>query len=299
MFYLIFVIYFILLLFLLKRQWVNNAIMELIPSFIWLLLIAVPFVFQLQYFDTSVRFVHGFGVFFVGFSLLFADTFNPLCLENFKIKVKFWEITITSVYFAVFCVFIIQIYHLYSMPHIPIIQGLINPELRGIKIALMREAASKKIELSPIIIYLAQASILITPILVSMLLNLRKFVVAFLICFFSSFYAISTTAYGPFVSMLLVGLIVFYANLKTSIQFFLSKLLVFGIATSLIVFTFFYITINSHILPFANKSEFYRQEFIHPPLSSGGVKMRHSLGDYIRSDFLLDSLGRSQYKERF
>lgn len=289
--YFIFSIYFIFFIILFRKNWIKNQIFEIMPTFIWTALIVLPFILQLSYFESSTIFEQAFGIFFIGFTFLISDNLKvPKWINSKNSRDNEHIIYLVSVGITLL-ILVVQFYHLFHMPSIPIIEKYLHPQLGIEKISSMREAASKILDVHPIVIYFGQSSLLIVPILSFILFFSRKYILLFSLIAFSIFYAISTTATGPIASMIFVSIFVLYAYLKSNIQKILSKIIGIGMLSVLIITSLQYLRLNYHIHPYADKAETYRQEFSNPPIAAGGKSMKFNLGDYIRRNFLHSSLG--------
>jgi hypothetical protein len=277
-----FVIYIFSFGFVLFSMWKTNKLIELIPSFFWLALMILPYEIQKGLFHESSIGHQTFGVFFFGFIFLLTDKFSLPIKFNIKHKNESTNYLLKFAYIITIGIVFVQIYHLLLMPEIPFIEKILNPDIDSIKLSKLREAASKQLGMSLPLVYICQATVLMTPIIAMVFIKEKKYITSTVLLLLCVFYSISTTAKGPIVSFVFVGFWVVFAFANSRYKKILGSLMgvVFVVVT--LLGTVYILSNRIAMDPLIEETEVLRKDFDHVPISLGGKKLRYSLGDHIR-----------------
>ena len=220
----LFLVYLLTFVFTAQKKLSLARELDLIPSFIWTIGIVIPFIFQYQSFNPEFVPIQTFGIFCIGFTLVLGDLshFYLYELKRTKKSAKIKPESLLPVGYLLFTAFVlIQTIGIARMPHIPLYWKWFAPKgtLSNLDLAKMREAAAKTLTVSPLFMYLTNASVnVLGPASIAIFANAKKYRWV-LICFVTiGICSRITNAKSPFYVVCLFCIGIAWLNLNLDLR---------------------------------------------------------------------------------
>lgn len=112
--------------------WRRRKAIDCLPSVVWALMMAIPFVVQKKYFSPFYVGIQAFGVFFVGFTLLFADAAAAWTRQVAKPETD--RDGLRLAYGVLGLSLLFQVTHLALMPTVPLLDKWLNKERQTVSL---------------------------------------------------------------------------------------------------------------------------------------------------------------------
>ncbi|WP_291515380.1 hypothetical protein [Bdellovibrio sp. ArHS] len=169
--------------------------LEILPSFLWLLLMVLPFWVQFDSFPSVSIANQMTGIVFIGTCLLVADSIkikpnsgaNKLMPAAEKFFSSYW------LYAGLFI--LITSYHMSLIPHIPLIEKYLHGVTDPTELSRMREDTSKLLNVSSLLKFLFNwAANILAPVSIVLALRKKKYLLAVLFFIMAALYAVMSLA---------------------------------------------------------------------------------------------------------
>ena len=205
------IIYLGILGFLLLKSSKEKLEVNILPSLCWATFMVMPFFIQKHYFSDFYLPIQVFGIFVIAVSLLLGDFYvlfrkgGPKKLPVTR-KLPHEPLITVLVWLGILS---IQLFHLYSMPQIPLIAKIFK-SAGELELVTLREQSSKFLKIPPILIYMAQTSILASPVIIVSFMKQQRVLAALGVFTFTIFYSFATLAKGPIVMFSAIFMVMAY-----------------------------------------------------------------------------------------
>jgi hypothetical protein len=180
---------------------------ESLPGIVWLLLMAVPFLYQLPEFAEPYRSVQALGISVIGFAIVAGDYWSgsrhQLDEREITEVAVFGDARLYGLLFFVFAA-----YHLSLLDNIPVIEKLFGSNQSDRALQWMREETSKLLPVTDLLKYVFTWNVnIFAPVAILLLLAKRKYVWAAVVMAAAVGYSIMSLAKVPVFLLLLILLV--------------------------------------------------------------------------------------------
>ena len=211
----------------------HRQFLQILPSFAWITLSVIPFIYSQNFFPDTTIFYQTVGIATIGIALLLGDLYSILFVISQKdykntnlntLKLRYLFYILTGL------LFLIPVVHIYLTGSIPLINKVFG-DFTSLETSISREIYMK-ISIPYWFKVISNWCVtLIGPTLLTILIYKRKFWQAILIFAWTLFYAYSSTEKAPSVFLIISVILILAQFQKDSLRNFISVgiLTIFGI----------------------------------------------------------------------
>lgn len=177
--------------------------LEILPSFLWLTLMMVPYWFQYDTFADLSRSTHVLAIIYIGVCLFIGDSVR-LQSKLYRTRgVTALEKWLDSPWLYAGLFLVISVYHLSQLAHIPLVEKYIYGVSDATQLSEMREKTSKLLTMPDVVKHIFNWSInILAPVAVVLAVRQKKYFLAAAVLGLAVFYAMMSLAKTQIVFLL-------------------------------------------------------------------------------------------------
>lgn len=217
-----------------------KQLVEILPSFAWITLSVIPFLYSQKFFPESTIFDQSIGVVAIGVALSFGDLYSILFSKSTRVPFYINSRINHKVFiYTLICfIILIPVTHLYFSGSTPLLNKIFG-NLTAMETAINREVYTK-ISVPYWFKIISNWSItIIGPTLIAILFYKKRFWQAIIIFIWVLFYAYSSTEQGPSVFLVISIIIILIQFRKNSFRNFVAVAFIVIFGTTVIVGTYY------------------------------------------------------------